>query len=664
MRDLLEDVGVSEIQETSNQLLGVCPVCGKRKFYCNPKSEQWDCKVCGTSGNRSTIAAWYAERCAKNPPLSDMRRLRDSRGLSLKTFEAFDVGFDSDLCVFTVPQRRFNDGKIISVRQYLPASKFTSASISALRGFKSGLFLPKSFDSSANIIAVCEGEWDAMALYESRVPDDVSVVGSPGAGAFPKDQLSLFQDKEVFLLFDHDVAGYKGMHRLREKLSGVARHVRCIIWPSSCVVGYDVRDQYRVSKKDLWKYLVSLCDGVEVLEKKSAHLPAKIINPFDVFKKWMFLPDASCLDVVYGTCIANRMQGDPIWMLLVAPPGGMKTELLLSLSGHDSIIETTSLTPQALMSGANFGGSDPSLIPKLNGKILVIKDFTTIISMNSIQRDEILGVLRDAYDGSTEKRFGNGIVRRYESKFGILAGVTPVIESLGTSGAVLGERFLRYRMITSGKHVRSNRARILKAMSNIKANDAMRAELREASNYVLAQSYDMCSLSSQDENTIASLAQWTACLRGVVHRDKYSKEVLFNPMIEVGTRLAKQLCKIAYGISAFHKDDHVTNRTFSILIDIAKSTIPERVENIVRQLFVRCDSWKSTVEVKNLLGVCSLPDSTLRGLLHDLHLLGVLRREGYANHSMWGFSRSIFELMSELNLYDQERMWQTKKEKR
>jgi len=56
-----------------------------------------------------------------------------------------------------------------------------------------------------------------------------------------------------------------------------------------------------------------------------------------------------------------------------------------------------------------------------------------------IARDEIFGTLRDAYDGKITKRFANGIVRAYQSTFGLVAGVTPAIESFVVTHAMLGE---------------------------------------------------------------------------------------------------------------------------------------------------------------------------------------------------------------------------------
>ena len=40
-----------------------------------------------------------------------------------------------------------------------------------------------------------------------------------------------------------------------------------------------------------------------------------------VFRRWLYLPDPTALYAVLGAVAANRLAGDPVWLLLVGPPG-------------------------------------------------------------------------------------------------------------------------------------------------------------------------------------------------------------------------------------------------------------------------------------------------------------------------------------------------------
>src|SRR5262249_10135162 len=137
------------------------------------------------------------------------------------------------------------------------------------------------------------------------------------------------------------------------------------------------------------------------------------------------------------------------------------------------------LTPAALISGyVDPDGPDPSLLPQLDGKCLVIKDFTTVLAMNPMQRDEIYGILRDVYDGHAAKHFGTGR-REYVSRFNMLAGVALQIERAWHLSA-LGERFLTWTMKVD--HEEQTR----RAMNNANNEPTIRRELAAAAAGVLA----------------------------------------------------------------------------------------------------------------------------------------------------------------------------------
>ena len=52
------------------------------------------------------------------------------------------------------------------------------------------------------------------------------------------------------------------------------------------------------------------------------------------FGRWLELPEVNpfeLLDVVLAVVVANRMESDPLWVFVVAPPSSMKTEVIRSL---------------------------------------------------------------------------------------------------------------------------------------------------------------------------------------------------------------------------------------------------------------------------------------------------------------------------------------------
>lgn len=127
-----------------------------------------------------------------------------------------------------------------------------------------------------------------------------------------------------------------------------------------------------------------------------------------VLSKWLCLPDLEAVDVLMATAIAIYLPGDPLWLYYVGPPGGTKTESLRALKGP-RVVSLSSLTPQTLISGYKGDPEKVDLLPKLDGKLLVIKDFTSILSKKPEDAAAIFADLREAYDGYLEKSFGSGV---------------------------------------------------------------------------------------------------------------------------------------------------------------------------------------------------------------------------------------------------------------
>ena len=105
----------------------------------------------------------------------------------------------------------------------------------------------------------------------------------------------------------------------------------------------------------------------------------------------------------------------------------------------------------------------------------MLKDFTTVLSLHRDARSEILGALREIYDGEFSKDFGNGQSVSWSGRLGFLAGVTPVIDRHHQVLAVLGQRFLMLRLPPEDRD-----AITLRALAMRGREAEIRADLREA----------------------------------------------------------------------------------------------------------------------------------------------------------------------------------------
>lgn len=662
--------GVDFQGSNEKEAWGACPFCGKTKLYVNHKTRAWDCKTCGKQGGLHTFLAEMTVIYQEQLTRRAAKRLAKNRGIKRSTLRAFGVGYDG-VATYMIPL--VINGGTLDIRRYKLDGKLMSTP-----GAHSPVMLKLGKSRRSWL---CEGEWDGMVVWEALQHNglDDSVVAVTGALQFPAKMAPMFQGKTVHIIYDYDETGPKGDAKVRRFLDGYAKKIYSLHWPKGTEFGTDVRDQYALLKHNGSKLITflkknSLKEELLILETETDDGDGSLTTAEDLdgeglprrrvikeYRKWLELPQIEPIDIMYGSVFANRLSGDPLWLFLVGPPGCGKTEQLMTLNEAPLIMTTSTLTSASLISGANFfGGGDPSLIPRLNGKLLVVKDFTTILKMHFQQRDEIFGILRDAYDGRVEKWFGTGTHRTYDSHFGILAGVTPAIEEYSAMFAVLGERFIKYRFppVTS----ETERKIIRRALKNIAQEPELRAELMEVSSETLNRPIESNIPPKVDDailEQIIGLAQWVAKLRAVVSREKYTGQVLYRPTAEIGTRLAKQLCKLGMGIALFHHRDEVLPKDMESVVRVARDSAPDIAEEIVKQMFIRSRSMFRTT--KEIAAWAHMTRQTTLKILQDLELLHVVdKKKGAKMSSSWRLTKKIIEIMEPLRLYAKEEGWLSK----
>jgi hypothetical protein len=163
----------------------------------------------------------------------------------------------------------------------------------------------------------------------------------------------------------------------------------------------------------------------------------------DFYRREFHTDDTAPLDVCLATVATGWTEGDALWVYVVGAPSSGKTELVRAFKDDGSRTRfLSSLTPNSLVSGLRDG---KHLLPDLNRRTLVIKDFTMTLESNRENRDALFGALRDAYDGSYAKAFGTVGTLGFDSHFNLIAAVTTAIDGYYTVQSILGQRFLIVR---------------------------------------------------------------------------------------------------------------------------------------------------------------------------------------------------------------------------
>jgi hypothetical protein len=288
-----------------------------------------------------------------------------------------------------------------------------------------------------------------------------------------------------------------------------------------------------------------------------------------IIRKYLIIENDDYVDVIIAVILANMyLNSKPVWIYIVGPPGAGKTEILQACDGCNGIYMLSSLTANTLISGKICGEneSDPSLMPQLDGKVLIIKDFTTILTGRREVRAEILGQLRDAYDGTSCKAFGTGKATKYSAKFGIIAAVTNELDKHIGALALLGERFLIYRCpMLSDKEKRDRADR---ASRNVNTTEQEKA-LKDAVKEMLAIKPKIPHFPASLRKMVEDIAMFVARARTSVERCRFTKEVEYTPNPEVPTRLMKQLCDFTVGLAMAREAGEITYEEIKLTMKIA-----------------------------------------------------------------------------------------------
>jgi hypothetical protein len=127
--------------------------------------------------------------------------------------------------------------------------------------------------------------------------------------------------------------------------------------------------------------------------------PMTLHRVHQVYKRWLGEDyDTDALDAVLAAAACNQLDGDPLWLLLLSGSGNAKTETVQALEGAGATITSTISSVGALLSATSTKektkDATGGLLRKLRPKgVLVIKDVTSILSMDRTARGEVPGCL-------------------------------------------------------------------------------------------------------------------------------------------------------------------------------------------------------------------------------------------------------------------------------
>jgi hypothetical protein len=309
-------------------------------------------------------------------------------------------------------------------------------------------------------------------------------------------------------------------------------------------------------------------------------------------------PDVEAARAFYAALAAHGLKGQPVWAMVVAPPGCGKTELINPLHGLANVHLIDSITPSTLISGRAPEPNKPKgkdgLLERIgNDGMLFMPDFSTVLQGNREKREEIFAQLRRVYDGHFRKEFGiDGLNTEWRGRLTVGVAVTPEVDRYTSVFGALGDRFV----IVRWKRVGGIDAALTAMHQDQQAKDS---QMREAVRMLFGvmESAPEPDLSMELKRAIAATAELIAVGRTAVKRER-DESIEYAPEPEGATRLAQQFCQLAKGSARLEARSHVDAADLAIVQRVAFDTLPPQRAAVLRSLLNGQASTTTTTGLK------------------------------------------------------------------
>jgi hypothetical protein len=326
------------------------------------------------------------------------------------------------------------------------------------------------------------------------------------------------------------------------------------------------------------------------------------------------IKDWQGVEIIMAAAVAHYLPGEMLWLRIIGPSRSGKTELLRAIAEHPDCAEIEAITPASLRGG--FKGT-PKLLDRINGKLVIDKDISSILTARKDMRTEIFGLLRSVKDGKLTADFGSdeGHLSQ-DTRFDWLLASTSYIEQQRQLEGLLGERFIDLRWRPGDREEMAFRAATnnpyLENIRGVLAVDVLSLMFR-AGELTKAESY---VLSAIDLRTIAGIADTVAVARTPIQQDKQG-HLIAMPEPEVGTDLAQGFSRIASALLLLDMTD------FTPYIQrLAWDCIPSVRVRLLRSLQAEPQT------VPELAKATGIPDRTVYYVIEQLELLQLVKDNG------------------------------------
>lgn len=349
------------------------------------------------------------------------------------------------------------------------------------------------------------------------------------------------------------------------------------------------------------------------------------------------LPE-SLIKAVLAVCISVKLNlPSALWLMVIGVPSSAKTDLVNFLRSSNLVYFVDTLTQNPFASGyiAPEGKKTYDMLPELNNKCFVVKDYTTIYSLNSETIKKLIGELVSIYDGQFKKFSPTRGLKEYITNFSHIGCITPTALNRHTQYMnIIGPRFLFYRIpkLNSEDSKRGfeiawheDRKNRLKGIEKVVCEFLRQLAAK-------LDSEENIEIDFTDETikaTLEQLAIFTSKSRGIVitqeqtFKDSEDKNITYHEVvdwqIEEPWRAFQQLKGLAVALAIINQSNRISQTEIAILEKIVLSSMPvQRAETL------ECFKNEKTLTSRQLSQLTKKSQRTCQRLLKELQFLDIV----------------------------------------
>ena len=310
-------------------------------------------------------------------------------------------------------------------------------------------------------------------------------------------------------------------------------------------------------------------------EKPETLIEDKLGYLHKVYRELLYIEDTKRIDIVLAVSLSRKMEGIPLWLILVGASGDMKSVQLNAIEDEDTLV-MHNLTSKTIVNGYKDKIKFPDLAPYMDKKLIVIPDMAQILKLPPNEKAELWGQLRDLYDGLAGKMSGQGSRSRYKDlKVTLLAGSTPAIDGQILVHQDLGTRELIYR--TKGN--KNKRDLMWKCFQNESEEKSIKDRLKEVTNnFIKNTEIRQFNVSDEILEEIMEISTYITYMRASAELDSFTNTLRNDVYPEEPTRISKQLKRLYICLKSLD-NNYPDKKALEILWHIGiSSAFPLRVK--------------------------------------------------------------------------------------